>query len=107
MFCPKCGDEFRPGFAKCPDCEIALVDDPPAKSDAPDDEEMVTVATFENAFEASAARSALESRGIPAFAPADNIGSFSRLGPIGWAEVKVRRQDRHRAAKLLKSLGHI
>ena len=26
MFCPKCKVEYRPGFARCSDCEVDLVD---------------------------------------------------------------------------------
>lgn len=33
MYCPECGDEFRPGFDRCPDCDVALVDRP---REAPD-----------------------------------------------------------------------
>ena len=32
MICPSCGDEFREGIAKCPDCGVALVDELPAKT---------------------------------------------------------------------------
>jgi len=36
MFCPKCGDEFRPGFHHCPDCDVDLVDSlPPAEEPGP------------------------------------------------------------------------
>jgi len=27
MFCPRCGDEFRPGFTECPDCMVSLVEE--------------------------------------------------------------------------------
>lgn len=26
MFCPRCRDEFRPGFTRCADCDVDLVD---------------------------------------------------------------------------------
>ena len=26
MICPNCGDEFRPGFYHCPDCDVAVVE---------------------------------------------------------------------------------
>jgi hypothetical protein len=33
VICPSCGDEFREGFAVCPDCGIALIAElPPAAS---------------------------------------------------------------------------
>lgn len=27
MFCPKCRDEYRPGFTRCATCDVDLVDD--------------------------------------------------------------------------------
>lgn len=35
MWCPSCGDEYRPGFVRCPDCARDLVDVPPAPAPAP------------------------------------------------------------------------
>ncbi len=32
MFCPNCQDEFRAGIAKCPDCDMDLVDELPGES---------------------------------------------------------------------------
>lgn len=32
MFCPNCRDEFRDGIARCPDCEVRLVEELPEKS---------------------------------------------------------------------------
>jgi hypothetical protein len=29
MFCPQCNAEYRPGFARCADCDVELVNDPP------------------------------------------------------------------------------
>jgi uncharacterized RDD family membrane protein YckC len=29
MYCPSCGAEYRPGFAECPDCHVALVKEQP------------------------------------------------------------------------------
>lgn len=72
-----------------------------------DAEELVTVATFRNMFDASVARGALEAGGLPAFVPGENIGAFARSvmpGPL--VEVKVRAGDRGRAVELLKQAGH-
>jgi hypothetical protein len=29
MFCPHCNAEYRPGFTRCADCDVELVNDPP------------------------------------------------------------------------------
>lgn len=29
MWCPSCGAEYRPGFTRCPDCDVDLVSEPP------------------------------------------------------------------------------
>jgi uncharacterized Zn finger protein (UPF0148 family) len=108
MFCPNCGDEFRPGFTVCPDCDVSLVDRLEEQKD-PEVEELVTIATFADAFEASMARGALEAEGIPAFVPTDSFGSFGsgpRTSNRPWAELKVRASDRARAVELLKQADH-
>ena len=109
MFCPNCGDEFVAGLAVCPDCALALVDEPPSRDghELADSEEWVTVATFRNMFDASVARGALEADGLSAWVPGENIGAFGRaVMPGPWVEIKVRASDRDRAVELLKHAGH-
>jgi len=109
MFCPKCGNEFVAGITTCPDCAVALVAEPPAKGppELAEGEEFVTVATFENAFDASIARGALEAAGMDVFVPRELDGAFARLSqPEIWPELKVRERDRDRAVELLKQAGH-
>ncbi|MGH9315586.1 MAG: DUF2007 domain-containing protein [Thermoanaerobaculia bacterium] len=109
MFCPKCGDEFRVGFAACPDCSVSLVEELPRQEEpgATEGVELVTVATFQNMFDASVARGALEAEGLPAFIPGESLGAFSQVGPRQiWAELKVRASDRDRAVELLRQAGH-
>ena len=82
----------------------------PSKDAEPSEEdEFVTVATFGNRFDASVARGALESSGIPALVPGESMGSFA-LNRTGahetWIELKVRSIDRDRAAEFLKDAGH-
>jgi hypothetical protein len=35
MYCPACGDEFRPGFTRCGRCNVDLVVEQPAARQAP------------------------------------------------------------------------
>ena len=110
MYCLQCGDEFVAGITACPDCEVPLVNElPRAESEPPEAEELVTVATFRNLFDASVARGALESAGIPAFVPGENMGSFAldRTGAgRDWVEMKVSPTDRGRALEILRKAGH-
>ncbi|MCA1579946.1 MAG: DUF2007 domain-containing protein [Acidobacteria bacterium] len=72
-------------------------------------EEMITVATFENALEAAIARGALEAEGIPAFVPGETVGVFAvdrSIPPGTRAELRVRPGDRDRAIAALKRAGH-
>jgi hypothetical protein len=62
------------------------------------DEPIVTIATFETAFEASLARGALEAIGIRALVPGEASGSFStHRGGIATTSLQVFASDRHRA----------
>ena len=71
MFCPRCKAEYRSGFVKCSDCDIALVDQLPenrrtgkqARAELRD-VELVVVRTYSTVVEAELAKSALESVGI-------------------------------------------
>ncbi len=44
MFCPQCGAEFREGFDRCNDCDVALTPEPPPE---PSHEGTPYVAVFE------------------------------------------------------------
>src|SRR5262249_17534297 len=104
---PRCGDEFRPGFSICPDCEVSLVSQLPEQNEPPD-EEFVTVATFENQIEASVARGALEAAGIHAFVPEETrlFGLNRSVLHQSWAELKVKASDHDRALEALRAAGH-
>lgn len=36
-YCPECGAEYRPGFDTCFDCQVGLVDEPPANDGSTSD----------------------------------------------------------------------
>ena len=113
MFCPRCNAEYRPGFVKCSDCDIALVDQlpenrPPGKQARAElhDVELVVVRTYPTVVDAELAKSALESVGIDSMVRSDNEGgqspglTFSR-----GAELLVRGDDVEAAEDILDIEG--
>jgi len=74
VFCPKCKSEYRPGFLRCSDCHIDLVDHLPIEKPAPEpepgttfdarrfgpDPELVVIRTFQSGFDANLAKSVLD-----------------------------------------------
>jgi hypothetical protein len=71
------------------------------------DERLVTIATFDTQMEASLARGALETVGIPALVPGEASGSFTGLysgGPASSSELKVFESDGDRAMVELRRL---
>ena len=70
-----------------------------------DDNALVTIATFDTAFEASLARGALEAIGIPALVPGEALGTFTRnRGGLPLTELQVFASDRERAAAELNRI---
>jgi hypothetical protein len=79
MFCPQCKAEYRAGFIKCSDCDVALVEHLPVEKPSmrladshrfePDpfepEAKLVVIRTYQNAIEADLAKSTLEAAGIP------------------------------------------
>lgn len=66
-FCPQCHDEYRPGFTRCVDCGVELVEFLPEVAETEDlGEPPVVVYETSDYFEADALRSKLEFYGISA-----------------------------------------
>jgi hypothetical protein len=68
------------------------------------DDALVTIAVFGTTFEASLARGALESIGIPASVPEELFGPFSNVGGSGRTAVQVFESDRDRAVVELRRM---
>lgn len=104
MFCPQCGDEFRPGFTECPDCMVSLVRELPSEED--ETAVLVEVARYDTPDEAVNAREALEAEGISAIVPEPpepgsllmSSGTPARA-PV---PVLVLKENRERAVEILK-----
>lgn len=66
-FCPKCHSEYRPGFTRCTDCDLELIESLPEEK--PEefnqaDVELVELATFPNSSEAEMIQELLEDNDI-------------------------------------------
>ena len=68
------------------------------------DEALITIAVFDSMFEASLARGALESIGIPASVPEEVFGLFSGVGGSGRTALQVFESDRDRAVVELRRM---
>jgi len=68
MFCPQCKAEYRPGFVRCADCDVELVDylpQDPASTETTEDSDYVPVRGVQGALEEGQICSFLEANGIP------------------------------------------
>lgn len=78
-YCPNCGAEYRPGFERCSDCGVALVDEPPVAAEeegAPRWEQISRVEVFRTGrrLDAEMIRGMLEARGFDARVWASGMG---------------------------------
>ena len=114
VFCPTCRTEYRRGFERCQDCDVALVHElPPQPDHAATDEpsaELVTVFYSENPSQVLEATARLEAAGIP-YMPAggeerDVFATGAGFGgpAAGPRELKVLSGDAHRATQAVADL---
>jgi hypothetical protein len=103
MFCPKCKAEYREGFTRCADCDVALVDRLPLEF--PDkirpNIQLVAVRTFVNAFDAIFAKNVLDGAGIDSEIRGYQAGKY--IGFPGGIELLVRGEDAAAADEVLNS----
>lgn len=79
MFCPNCGAEYRPGFQRCTDCDVDLVDQLPERRKAkPESAGPVVVFVTTSVWEADLVKSLLRANGIKVYAFNEN---FTRIDP--------------------------
>jgi len=78
-FCPTCHCEYRPGFTRCTDCDVELVDSLPQEHSVEPDKselELVEVGSFPDPLEAQMIQELLEHNGIVALLHSDaNAGA--------------------------------
>jgi Putative prokaryotic signal transducing protein len=82
MFCPKCGDEFQPGYTRCVDCDSDLVEKLPDEP-GPPSSELVTVLETGDQSLAAVAKSVLDGAGIRSVARNERLQNLFGWGGIG------------------------
>jgi hypothetical protein len=102
MFCPQCDSEYKPGFTRCSDCDIPLVDRLPRQRDnsAP----LVRLRSYPNDGELFLAKSVLESAGIDAMtSPSEQYPPLTRSFGVGLpaTDLYVRAEDAVLANEIL------
>ncbi|NLE11605.1 MAG: DUF2007 domain-containing protein [Actinobacteria bacterium] len=107
MFCPRCEAEYRPGFTRCSDCGVDLVDSleqKPARRRPSADDAPIVLRCFTTTFEAGIAQALLQAAGIDSVVRSDDAGgtnpsvAFSR-----GAELLIRAKDATQAREVLAS----
>ena len=83
MFCPSCGDEYQPGFDRCGDCDVALVEEEPEVPELPEPGDLVTVLETGSQSLVAVAGSILDGAGIPYIARNDRLQNLFGWGSIG------------------------
>jgi len=105
MICPKCEAEYREGYTKCADCDIALVEaDLTENNDSVELKEIIfkTVMTSFNQGEIALAKSLLESNNIQCFVQGESFNSLFRTSiPVS---IKVPEEFSNQAKEVLKEL---
>ena len=109
MFCPQCKAEYRPGFIRCSDCDIELVDHLPEEQhndlENPTNykntgaHDFIVVATAYDSIEEGQICSFLQAHGIPARSAREGLRRRVATEP---ADILVPRDLAETALDLLK-----
>ncbi|MBE0658819.1 MAG: DUF2007 domain-containing protein [Bryobacteraceae bacterium] len=103
MYCPECGVEYRPGFSKCSDCLVSLVDKRPLRT-----HEWSTVLETSNSLLLESAAGLLEEAGIRFSLWWENGLDGDNHGEAGIARscrLEVRPDREVEARTLIENLG--
>jgi len=107
MFCPECESEFRPGFTRCNECDVDLVErlENPSSSEGHEDPDYVPISTAQGMLEEGQVRAFLEANGIPTQVYNSDIArkvyGFT-LDGLGAARIYVPRELAATARELLE-----
>jgi len=103
MFCPQCKAEYRPGFVRCRDCDVELVDFLPPEVDEPkptEDLDYVPITSVQLPFEEGQICSFLRANGIPAESRSTWVRRENGVG-VGPVQILVPRSSVVTALDLL------
>lgn len=78
MYCPVCRGEYRPGFYRCKDCDVTLVEKLPPQ-DEPAFDELVEVLSTADVGQIAVIKSILEAQEIPYVAQGENFNSARNI----------------------------
>src|SRR2546426_528623 len=104
MFCPRCEAEYRTGFTRCSECDVALVYRFPTHSTVSPELEtdLVVIRTYNNKFEVDLAKTTLEAAGIESMIRSDDYGGRGpNLSFILGIDLLVRSEDADDADQIL------
>ncbi len=111
MYCPKCGAEYVPGFSRCSDCDLPLVEAKPSPP-PPDHLDLVTVFVTGDSGLMAVAKSILQSADVHFLTRGELVQDFLGIGRAtggvnritGPMELQVRSEDAADARLLLADL---
>jgi len=90
MHCPKCGAEYRPGFSRCADCDVDLVDEHVEEPSIPDPHrELVPVFKTTDSILLPVVKSLLDSAGIEYVSQGEEALGILPLGQAGSKVVRA------------------
>ncbi len=106
MFCPKCKSEYREGFYKCADCNIALIAGrPPETEDSTDYVELVEIFSTYNQSDIAFIKSILDGEDIHYFFSGESSNMMIAAG--AYARLLVKNDEADRAREILQEFGFL
>ncbi len=107
MYCPSCGAEYRPGFTRCSDCGIDLVNELPVNPAPggfdPHEVPRLIMVYRSTSHDTELMRGLLESDEIPCVVSGEGAAAAyaQTVGPLGERRILVREDDVERARELI------
>lgn len=106
MFCPKCKSEYRPGFTRCAECGVELVDRLPEEprqthNRRPDDVRLVPVLRTKDQSDIISIKMVLDSEGVEYLLQGETLMGFRRDDPV---VLLVGEKEVERVKELLKGV---